>query len=176
MACCRPSLVRSLPRSIGRSVACSAVSCLDRACSYSRLQCDKRRMRPSPLSPLPPSVPPFFRCSSRPSHCGAGSRTNTVQAVVAAAQVGSFAFLSAPMLQIEKRHHQLCNTDSAAGRVSPYTRITHALTQSLAMRKTKHVSTTRRGCYLHRTPWFWVRSGYRSARRSRGLGPIYVNR
>lgn len=38
-----------LPRSVDRSVvACSAVSCLDRACSYSRLQCDKRRMRPSP--------------------------------------------------------------------------------------------------------------------------------
>ena len=39
---------------VGRSVvACSAVSCLDRAGSYSRLQCDKRGMRPSPRSAGP---------------------------------------------------------------------------------------------------------------------------
>ena len=77
-----------LPRSVGRSVvACSAVSCLDRACSYSRLQCDKRRMRPSPSLRLARSagpahgrtrsklllLPPKSGVSPLPPSAGAGS-------------------------------------------------------------------------------------------------------
>ena len=166
---------RSSVRSLGRSVACSAVSCLDRACSYSRLQCDKRRMRPSPLS-----LPPFLRSSVAPpaprTVVPAHERTRSKLSLLPPKS----GVLPSYPLRCYRLRNAVTNyatlTRPPGGCHLTHASRTHSLTQSLAMRKTKHVSTTRRGCYLHRTPWFWVRSGYRSARRSRGLGPIYVNR
>ena len=117
-----------LPRSVDRSVvACSAVSCLDRACSYSRLQCDKRRMRPSP-SLSPPR-------SAGPAHGRTRSKLLSLPPKSGVSPLPPPLLAPDPMLQIENHHHrQRCNTNSAAG-VTLHT--PRALTCSLATRKKK---------------------------------------
>ena len=119
-----------LPRSADRSVvACSAVSCLDRACSYSRLQCDKRRMRPSPSPSLSPPR------SAGPAHGRTRSKLLLLPPKSGVSPLPPPLLAPDPMLQIENhQHRQRCNTNSAAG-VTLHT--PRALTRSLATRKKK---------------------------------------
>lgn len=173
-AAARPSLVRSLPRSIGRSVACSAVSCLDRACSYSRLQCDKRRMRPSPPPFLRSSIAPLSPRSVVPAHERTRSKLSLLPPK--SGVLPSYPLRCYRLRNAVTNYATLTRPRPPGGCHLTHASRTHSLSHSQCGRQSTLARRDGRGCYLHRTRWFWVRSGYRSARRSRGLGPTYVNR
>ena len=108
---------------VGRSVvACSAVSCLDRAGSYSRLQCDKRGMRPSPRS-------------AGPAH---GRTRSKLLLLPPKSGVSPLPPPLAPRrIQCYRLRITANDATPTPPSVSPYTRREHSLTHSLATRKTK---------------------------------------
>ena len=119
-----------LPRSVDRSVvACSAVSCLDRACSYSRLQCDKRRMRPSPSLSLSASLARRGRLT--------GERDPSCCCCRPSREFRRFPLLRWRRIRCYRLRITTTANDATPTRpsVSPYTRREHSPTHLLATRK-----------------------------------------